>query len=167
MNNIIVLYRRQGYSAQEAYDQAGELLKERQREWYLALARIPSWGEQIDRQVQRYIQGVQDGVIANLNWRYVLSVYYSTPIVLSPPQRYPYLTWDLSFTTYRYFGKDKDEVRRTRRMDVLPMEYPVVGRSSKRLRVPYLENLASWAGAFLIACPISLACLLVGRALAH
>ena len=69
MNNIIVLYRRHGYSAQEAYDQAGELLKKRCRDWHLAYAKVPSWGEQVDRQVERYIQGVQDGMIANLNWR--------------------------------------------------------------------------------------------------
>lgn len=55
---------------QEAFDQMGELLKARFREWYLALAELPQWGEAIDTQVQKYISGVQDVVLANLNWRW-------------------------------------------------------------------------------------------------
>jgi hypothetical protein len=34
------------------------------------MAALPQWGEKIDRQVQTYIQGVQNVVRANLNWRY-------------------------------------------------------------------------------------------------
>ena len=37
--------------AQEAFDYMGELLKARFREWYLALADLPQWGEAIDMQV--------------------------------------------------------------------------------------------------------------------
>lgn len=54
---------------QEAFDQMGELLKACLRDWYLALAELPQWGEAIDTQVQKYIGGVQDVILANLNWR--------------------------------------------------------------------------------------------------
>jgi hypothetical protein len=39
------------------------------RDWYLAIASLPSWGEKIDMDVQRYIAIVKNVVLANLNWR--------------------------------------------------------------------------------------------------
>ena len=55
--------------AQQAFDRVNGLLQELYRDWYLALAKLPQWGEEVDTQVQKYIQGVQDVVLANLNWR--------------------------------------------------------------------------------------------------
>lgn len=54
---------------QSSFDLAGELLRTRYREWYLALAELPTWGEEVDRQVQVYIGDVQNITLANLNWR--------------------------------------------------------------------------------------------------
>ncbi|MCJ1263853.1 hypothetical protein MMC22_003723 [Lobaria immixta] len=68
-HNLVALYRSAGMGPQEAFDQMGELLKVRLRGWYLALADLPQWGEAIDTQVQKYIEAVQDVVLANLNWR--------------------------------------------------------------------------------------------------
>lgn len=68
-HNLVALYRLAGMGPQEAFDQTGELLKARLRDWYLALAELPQWGEDIDTQVQKYIGAVQDVVLANLNWR--------------------------------------------------------------------------------------------------
>ena len=69
-HNIIAIYRLgSGLSAQGAFDKVGESLKARYRDWYLAQAALPQWGEHIDSQVQRYIMGVQDVVLANLHWR--------------------------------------------------------------------------------------------------
>lgn len=45
------------------------MLVTRYREWYLALVELPSWGERVDSDVQRYIRGIQNVVQANLNWR--------------------------------------------------------------------------------------------------
>jgi hypothetical protein len=53
-----------------AFDHIGEMLVSCYRDWYMALAELPSWGERIDAEVQQYIRGVQNVVMANLNWRY-------------------------------------------------------------------------------------------------
>ena len=44
-------------------------MNSRYKEWYLALAILPHWNEEVNRSVQVYIQGVQNVVLANLNWR--------------------------------------------------------------------------------------------------
>ena len=68
-HNIIHLFRQDGFSQQEAYDQVSQLLNKRFRAWYLAQSEIPLWGEAVDVQVQTYIKGCQDMILANLNWR--------------------------------------------------------------------------------------------------
>jgi hypothetical protein len=45
------------------------MLSSRYRDWYLALAELPSWGEDVDVQVQEYVEGVRSVVRANLGWR--------------------------------------------------------------------------------------------------
>jgi hypothetical protein len=66
--NVIKWYMDSGLSQQEAYNETDELLKYRYRRWYLALADLPIWGEDVDMQVQKYIEGCKDVVLANLNW---------------------------------------------------------------------------------------------------
>ncbi|KAF2237958.1 terpenoid synthase [Viridothelium virens] len=68
-HNIVSLYHLQGYSLQSSFDCAGELLKGRYRDWYQTLTELPTWGEEIDSQVQTYITSVQNVALANLNWR--------------------------------------------------------------------------------------------------
>ena len=70
-HNLVAICRINGMPAQQAFDHVNQLLKDCYHDWYLALAGLPQWGEQIDAQVQKYIQGVQDVVLANLNWRSV------------------------------------------------------------------------------------------------
>lgn len=70
--NLVALYGHQGVPPQEAYDRIDVLLKERYREWYLAQADLPQWGEVIDRQVQKYIRAMQDVITANMYWRYAV-----------------------------------------------------------------------------------------------
>jgi hypothetical protein len=62
---------RQGYSEQEAMDKTGELMELRQREWDEAIENLPSWGEETDKEVRRYIDACRDVARANLWWRYV------------------------------------------------------------------------------------------------
>ncbi|PVH75594.1 terpenoid synthase, partial [Cadophora sp. DSE1049] len=85
-HNVVHLLRQHGFTEQRAYDRAHEMLRERYRQWYLAMAELPVWGEKVDKEVQRYIQGIQDVVLANVNW---------------------------SFRTERYFGKNRHQVRET------------------------------------------------------
>ncbi|KAJ5724833.1 terpene synthase metal binding domain protein [Penicillium malachiteum] len=42
-HNMVAVCRNAGMSAQAAYDHMGDLLKQRYRDWYLALAGLPSW----------------------------------------------------------------------------------------------------------------------------
>ncbi|CAO1601995.1 hypothetical protein XANCAGTX0491_005631 [Xanthoria calcicola] len=85
--NLVAFYRGRGMTSQEAYDQIDVLLHLRYRDWYLAQADLPQWGESMDRQVQKYIRGMEDLITSNLNW---------------------------SFHTARYLGEQSEEVRRTR-----------------------------------------------------
>ena len=55
---------------------------------------IPSWGEEVDRAVGLYVQGLEDWIIANAEW---------------------------SFMTERYFGKDAPKIRQTLEVELLPL----------------------------------------------
>ncbi|KAF9058937.1 terpene synthase metal binding domain protein [Rhodocollybia butyracea] len=90
-HNLVATCRHSGMSAQMAFNYVGNMLVSRYRDWYLALAELPSWGEQIDYEVQEYIRGVTNVVRANLNW---------------------------SFHSRRYFGKASEAIRETRRVTV-------------------------------------------------
>ena len=68
-HNLIAIYRRQGLSQQASYEVLDGMLKSRYREWFLALADLPLLEESVDAQVQRYIEGCANLVVANLNWR--------------------------------------------------------------------------------------------------
>ena len=72
-HNIIHLYRQQGFSQQQAYDKVSELLNYRYRQWYIAHSEVPSWGEELDVQIQLYLKGCQDVILGNLNWRLVVN----------------------------------------------------------------------------------------------
>lgn len=69
--NIIHLFRQEGLSQQQAYDQVSLLMRKRYHAWYVAHAEIPVWGEEVDAQVMLYLKGCQDQVLGNLNWRCV------------------------------------------------------------------------------------------------
>ena len=90
-HNIVHWYLHHGLSEQAAYDKIHTLMRDRYRSWYRAQAELPLWGENLDQQVQRYIKGIQDVALANAHW---------------------------SFRSERYFGKHREEVRRTRRIVV-------------------------------------------------
>ena len=67
--NLVASYLHRGLSIEEAFGKCEELLRKRFRDWYLAQAELPLWGQELDAKVQKYIQGVQNVVAANLNWR--------------------------------------------------------------------------------------------------
>lgn len=63
---------------------------------YLALKHtIPSWGPEIDAQVQRYVQGLEYTLAGNVHW---------------------------SFGCRRYFGAEVEEVKRTLWVTLLPQK---------------------------------------------
>ncbi|CEL04721.1 hypothetical protein ASPCAL05846 [Aspergillus calidoustus] len=85
-HNLVAIARRNGMCAQAAFTHVGDMLSSRYRDWYLALAELPSWGEDVDVQVQEYVEGVRSVVRANLGW---------------------------SFRSQRYFGDRASEVRKS------------------------------------------------------
>lgn len=93
-NTIHVLRRERGYTLQEAFDFAGDLLKQAFQRWFWTQQHLPSWGEHVDIQVQRYLEGLLDQAKANLHW---------------------------SFASGRYFGKDSESARKTMALE-MPLE---------------------------------------------
>lgn len=79
-NTVAILRKLQGLSIQEACDLIEvKYLPETFARWESAVNRLPSWGEDLDQQVQLYIKGIKDHVICNANWRFVdLNLQYST-----------------------------------------------------------------------------------------
>lgn len=67
---MVASCRAAGQSPQEAFDTVGALLEERHQEWQTVIAELPSWGPEIDGQVARYVEGIQNVVQANVTWRY-------------------------------------------------------------------------------------------------
>lgn len=74
-HNIIHWCRHHGLTEQAAYNTVHGMMRQRYKDWYLALAEMPTWGEELDRQLQRYIKGIQDVALANAHWRYVPNLF--------------------------------------------------------------------------------------------
>ncbi|KAK2605505.1 hypothetical protein N8I77_008338 [Diaporthe amygdali] len=90
--NMVAVCRMNGLSAQEAFDEIASMVDERYIAWYENVKAVPSWGKEIDNDVQQYIQGIRNIVQANLSW---------------------------SFRTGRYFGSEAKKVQESREIDVL------------------------------------------------
>lgn len=99
-----------GMSAQEAFDTVGELLQERYQRWDVVESQVPSWGEEVDAQVQRYIEAIKCVVKANLYWRYSDTLIRKRSIIL---------TITISFESERYLGRNSRDIRGTRKIRVL------------------------------------------------
>ncbi|KAI0007135.1 isoprenoid synthase domain-containing protein [Xylariaceae sp. FL0662B] len=74
-HNIIILFREQGYTTQQAVDKIGHMLEDAYRRWYRALAELPTWGEKIDKEVLKYIDGCRNVALGNLHWSYASRRY--------------------------------------------------------------------------------------------
>lgn len=66
---ISIFRRRLGFTQQQSYDKADELLHRCYRRWYIAHADVPCWGEKVDAQVQQYLKACLDVLKANVHWR--------------------------------------------------------------------------------------------------
>ena len=79
-------------SVQEAMDKAGQMIVDRYADFERVRRQLPSWGATVDVQIEAYVNGLASGIIANAVW---------------------------SFETPRYFGNEREEVKRTRRITLL------------------------------------------------
>ncbi|KAF4975191.1 hypothetical protein FZEAL_7999 [Fusarium zealandicum] len=88
-SNIMFILKDQGMSDQQAVDEIGEMLYDCYRRWHSAIANLPFWGEVIDHDVLKFIDGCRNIALGNLHW---------------------------SLYTFRYLGTEGPEVKRTRMM---------------------------------------------------
>ncbi|KAJ8497051.1 hypothetical protein ONZ51_g763 [Trametes cubensis] len=93
-NNILTtLMKAKNLSLQGAADYVGEHWKTLIEQYLDAKRRLPSWGEEIDKDVAQYADAMEDWVIGSMDW---------------------------SFETSRYFGDAGQEVKRTRVVHLSP-----------------------------------------------
>lgn len=90
---IVVVMQQEGLDLQSAVEFVGDLCQQSIDRFVDERANLPSWGPEIDRQVDVYVQGLADWIIGSLHW---------------------------SFESERYFGKSGLEVKKTRTVTLLP-----------------------------------------------
>ena len=92
---IVILMKYHGHTLQSAVDFVGDLCQLTIEQFIENRKQLPSWGLEIDRMVDGYVQGLQDWITGSLHW---------------------------SFMTKRYFQDNGAEVKRTRFVKLLPKE---------------------------------------------
>ncbi|KAG1772621.1 isoprenoid synthase domain-containing protein [Suillus placidus] len=92
-NLVAVLMCEQRMDLQDAVDYACQLCKGTIQRFEDNRAILPSWGEEVDKQVAIYVQGMQDWMTSSLHWH---------------------------FTSTRYLGKDGPTVKQSRIIELLP-----------------------------------------------
>jgi hypothetical protein len=90
---IAVLMHEQDLDLQGVVDHLSRLCKSAVQRFEDNRAILPSWGEELDRQVGIYVEGLQNWIIGSLHW---------------------------SFDSTRYFGKDGHTVKQDRIIKLLP-----------------------------------------------
>jgi len=95
-NMIPVIMNEQGCDLQTAVDMVGELCRQSIDRFVEDWKNLPSWGPEIDRQVQSYVQGLADWIVGSLYW---------------------------SYESERYFGKTGLEVKKNRVVNLLPPKF--------------------------------------------
>jgi hypothetical protein len=91
-NMICVFMTNDGLDLQQAVDRIGELCKQTIDTFVENQALVPSWGDDIDKDVKLYVNGMQEWIVGSLHW---------------------------SFMTTRYFGDNGGAVKATRIVELL------------------------------------------------
>lgn len=94
---IVIMMYHHGMTLQEAVDFVGALCKKSIDRFVEDRARLPSWGPEIDEQVEVYVQGLADWIVGSLHW---------------------------SFDSERYFGKKGLQIKKTRVVELAPVRVP-------------------------------------------
>ncbi|EKM57990.1 uncharacterized protein PHACADRAFT_251936 [Phanerochaete carnosa HHB-10118-sp] len=92
-NMIVVVMQQEGLDLQSAVDFVGELCQQAIDRFVDERESLPSWGPEIDRQVDIYVSGLRDWIVGSLHW---------------------------SFESERYFAKSGLEVKTARVVSLLP-----------------------------------------------
>ncbi|RHZ53952.1 hypothetical protein CDV55_104405 [Aspergillus turcosus] len=91
-HNLITLLQEKGLSMQKAIDSISDMLNDCYKRWYTALANLPVYGEETDRNVLRFVDACRNVALGNLYW---------------------------SFKTGRYLGAEGESVRETRMLNMV------------------------------------------------
>ena len=111
---IAIMMHHHGMTLQESVDFVGDLCKESIDRFNEDRARLPSWGPEIDAQVQVYVEGLADWIVGSLHW---------------------------SFDSERYFGRKGGQIKNTLVVELAPVvvsepvasaEPPVMTKSGVR-----------------------------------
>jgi hypothetical protein len=89
---ICVFMINDGLNLQQAVDRIGDLCKQTIDTFIENQARVPSWGDDVDRDVKLYVNGLQEWIVGSLHW---------------------------SFMTTRYFGDNGGAIKATRIVELL------------------------------------------------
>ncbi|KAL5370952.1 Cell wall endo-beta-1,3-glucanase [Paraphaeosphaeria sporulosa] len=68
-NLITLLMKKHRFSVQQAMNTIGNMINDCYRQWYLALADLPSYGEKLDREVMKFVEVCRAIAHGNLYWR--------------------------------------------------------------------------------------------------
>ncbi|KAG8926677.1 hypothetical protein FRC03_011428 [Tulasnella sp. 419] len=96
-NILEVCMKHENLNLQQAMDFAGQLVNDRVDLYTATKAKLPSWGPEIDAELPKYFQVLEDWMTAGFYW---------------------------SLESKRYFGDQVDQVRKTLRVDLLPRQTP-------------------------------------------
>ena len=75
-NIVAVIIEDKKLDLQSAVDYAGDLCKNCIARFDEARSQLPSWGPEIDLEVKRYGQGLQDWIVGSLHWSFVSKRYF-------------------------------------------------------------------------------------------
>ncbi|KAH6652987.1 isoprenoid synthase domain-containing protein [Truncatella angustata] len=75
--NILKILEFKGLSLQEAVDEVTNMINDCYPRWYRALADLPRWGSDIDRDVLLYVDGLRDITLGSLIWSFERGRYFS------------------------------------------------------------------------------------------
>lgn len=93
---------------------AGELCHQSISKFEADRRSLPSWGTEIDRDVQLYVQGLQDWIVGSLHW---------------------------SFVTKRYFGMEGEAVKKHRTIQLLPRKDVECKEATLQMQNPVRNSL--------------------------
>ncbi|KAJ3557354.1 hypothetical protein NPX13_g9945 [Xylaria arbuscula] len=76
--NLISLLQTKGLTTQQSLDQIGIMYNDCYKRWYTALAELPCYGEEIDREVLKFIDVCSFVASGNLHWSFKTGRYLGT-----------------------------------------------------------------------------------------
>lgn len=69
-HNIITIFRASGMTTQQAFDEAGKMLCQCERDWILAIANLPTCDGEVETEAsQKYVTACKATISANLHWQ--------------------------------------------------------------------------------------------------